>query len=816
MELEHFDIGINRVEQREEKVYYVILIQYKDLKYETSRRYSEFEELHWELLHMGFSALPKLPKKKLMAYKNAEYINYRKKVLNSYMHNLFIRADVRCCAVFLNFILFYDKINLSVDVVRTKLLNSIGSQKFSMSDLYMNEKYNFIICVYEDKSNLSKLGKLWSIIEPDIVGEIKIFTYNNDLTSTFCETYKEQTVYKARNIVCAESKSEVIISGDDGKIHIYKIDMQLLTLTYVKYIPCHNDTILKMMSFNSELFCTCGYDNAFRLLRFRDYKILSGGRCNKRLDKDKITTCHLLNYSNIVLGTDCSVFFIYNMMTNPPLYLDTKKLKNGEKINCFANTDKYLFIGYDNIIACYNYHYNSEAKNGRGQMLSENFSECVSTQDPPGGSHTDAQMKEKQPILTKLIVDNNMSAQYVPPLLYDNIVLSLSVNKEKKVLYAGYEDAIVLWSITSGLIISAFHGHTNGVHFLNFSSSSDFLLSGGDGGNLKVWKNDIDNFRIWKPKRRSYKPNKSAGIAPQALYAESSAHKNSQNNNFHFNESEDGDDADNRSNAQSESMSIDHLLGEANNKCDYQVYDTSNYKKDLINYNESTNVNSVNSSRSNLFYDKSLSNAPQEFLSDASNLDVCILTSREDKHRTGSYDSNVDANFSKGDNSFHAPHYDQDFQQNHGDYCVANEDLMFDQGGQNGERSQHDQYNLPGHNDYGVAPIARHGYQAAYEKGGSRGKTQHDDGQHNDGYHSNGQHSNGYHSVPERNVGHQRDVYRANYNSATAPQTQHNSDGGEPNSMHMKHNNEDDQFNNLKRDIVYVSDEDDDLILAFR
>ncbi|ANQ05690.1 WD domain G-beta repeat domain containing protein [Plasmodium coatneyi] len=802
MELEHFDIGINRVEQRDEKVYYVILIQYKDLKYETSRRYSEFEELHWELLHMGFSALPNLPKKKLMAYKNVEYINYRKKVLNSYLHNLFIRADVRCCALFLNFILFYDKINLSVEVVKTKLLNSIGSQKFSLSDLYINEKYNFIICVYEDKSNLSKLGKLWSIIEPDIVGEIKIFTYNNDLTSTFCETYKEQTVYKARNIVCAESQNEVIISGDDGKIHIYKIDTQLLTLTYVKNIPCHNDTILKMMSFSGDLFCTCGYDNAFRLLRFSDYKILSGGRCNKRLDKDKITTCHLLNYGNIVLGTDCSVFFIYNMMTNPPLYLDTKKLKNGEKINCFANTDKYLFIGYDNIIACYNYHYNSEAKNGRSLNLSGTFSECVPHEDPPGGSHNYAQTSEKEPVLTKLIVDNNMSAQYIPPLLFDNTVLSLSVNKEKKVLYAGYEDAIVIWSITSGLIISAFHGHTNGVHFLNFLSSSGFLLSGGDGGNLKVWKNDIDNFQIWKPKRRrSYKTNEPAGITPQSVYAESSPHRNSQHNNFNFNESEDGDDPDNRSNPQSETMSIDHLLGETNKKYDYQVYDTSNYKKDLLNYNASTNINSVNSSRSNVFYDKSMSNAPQEFLSDASNLDVCILTNLEDKGRSVSYDCDVDENFSKADNSFHAPHYGQDFQQNHLDYCVVNEDVKFDHGGQNEERYQHGQYNLRDHKDYGVPPIQRDEYETYYEKGGSYRKTEHDDN---------------HHSIAHRSVPHQLDVHGENYNSDTAPQVQQNSDGGAPNSIDMKHNNEDDQFSNLKRDIVYVSDEDDDLISAFR
>ncbi|CAA9986110.1 phosphoinositide-binding protein, putative [Plasmodium knowlesi strain H] len=801
MELEHFDIGINRVEQRDQKVYYIILIQYKDLKYETSRRYSEFEELHWELLHMGFSALPNLPKKKLMAYKNADYINYRKKVLNSYMHNLFIRADVRCCALFLNFILFYDKINLSIEVVKTKLLNSIGSQKFSMSDLYINEKYNFIICVYEDKSNLSKLGKLWSIIEPDIVGEIKVFTYNNDLTSTFCETYKEQTVYKARNIVCAELQNEVIISGDDGKIHIYKIDTQLLTLTYVKNIPCHNDTILKMMSFNAELFCTCGYDNAFRLLRFSDYKILSGGRCNKRLDKDKITTCHLMNHGNIVLGTDCSVFFIYNMMTNPPLYLDTKKLKNGEKINCFANTDKYLFIGYDNIIACYNYHYSNEAKNGRGLTLSGAFSECVPNQDSPGARHTYAQIGEKEPLLTKLIVDNNMSAQYIPPLLYDNTVLSLCVNKEKKVLYAGYEDAIVIWSITSGLIVSAFHGHTNGVHVLNFLSSSGFLLSGGDGGNLKVWKNDIDNFQIWKPKRKNYRAYETTGINPQAVYAGSSTHGNTQHNNFNFNESDDGDDPDNGSSPQSESMSIDHLLGETNKKYDYQVYDTSNYKKDLINYNASTNINSVNSSISNFFYDKSMSNAPQEFLSDASNLDVCILTNLEDRGRSASYDCDVDANFSKPDNSFHAAQCSQDFKQNNTYYSVVKEDVKFDHSGQSREHYQHDQSNGRDHEDCDVPPIARNEYGANYENAGSYGKTEHNGGHHSGGY---------------RSSAHQMGVYGENYNSASAPQVQQNSDADAPNPIGMEHSNEDAQFSNLKRDIVYVSDEDDDLISAFR
>ncbi|GAW78883.1 WD domain, G-beta repeat domain containing protein [Plasmodium gonderi] len=846
MELEHLDISINRVEQRNEKIYYIILVHYKDLKYEISKRYSEFEELHCELLHMGFSALPNLPKKKFMSYKNNEYINYRKKVLNSYIQNLFMRPDIRCCALFLNFLLFYDKINLSVEIVRTKLLNSIGSQKFALSDLYINEKYNFIICVYEDKSNLSKLGKLWSIIEPDIIGEIKVFSYNNDLTSTLCETYKEQTIYKARNIVCSESQSEAIISGDDGKIHIYKIDTQLLTLTYIKNISCHNDTILKMMAINDNIFCTCGYDNAFRLLRLQDYKILSGGRCNKRLDKDKITTCHLLNHNNIVIGTNCSLFFTYNMSTNPPIYLDTKKLKNGEKIACFTNTDKYLFIGYDNVIACYNYHYSNDIKNGKnGLVLNEPFAHSCNPSHETfiQGAHVDGHNmyigndadpsinttnrnvsrmmnvsmnenmeKNEQPI-TKLIIDNNMSAQYIPPLLYDNSVLSLSVNKEKKILYAGYEDAIIIWSITSGLIISAIHGHTNGVHFLKFMNSSDFLISGGDGGNLKIWKSDIDNFKIWKPTRKSYKTNEVNWSRTQRIdergnvdaqknsayrvYGESAQHHTNYQNsfNFNFNESDNSEEQDIRSNTQSESMSIDNLLGETNKKYDYQVYDTSNYKKNLINYNESTNVNSVNSSRSNIFYDKCANNAPNELTSDTSNLDICVLTNEEDKKKSTSYDHNMDINFNKGNNFFETPpYYGYDSYQNYSHQHAPTENTNYDN-----VSSEH----------------VRSGYQPYYQKNISNHIQQTD---------------SDYLSDVHRDLSHETDPYTMGAhgtisNIALPHESLHNFDLNKINSINMNANtssttnnnhNQDDNSSKLEKNIIYVSDEDEDLISAFR
>ncbi|SOV12797.1 phosphoinositide-binding protein, putative [Plasmodium sp. gorilla clade G2] len=738
MDLEKFDIHINRVEYKNEKVYYIILVEYNELKYEINKRYSEFEELNCELLHLGFSALPNLPKKKLMSYKNNEYINYRKRILNSYIQNLFIRPDIRCCAVFLNFLLFYDKINLSVDIVKTKLINNIGTQKFSLSDIYINEKYNFLICVYEDKSNLSKLGKLWSIIEPDMLGEIKIFSYNNDLTSTFVETYKEQTIYKARNIVCSEKNNQAIISGDDGKIYIYKINIESFTLTYIKNITCHLDTILKMMQFNNELFCTCGYDNAFRLLNLNDnYKILSGGRCNKRLDKDKITTCHLLSYNNIILGTDASLFFVYNMSTNPPIYIDTKKIKNGTKINCFTNTDKYLFVGYDNVIACYNYHYINESKSYKNVDNMENFkniknikyddniknghtnmkptknyydsynmnenkfnvstpysdninsdpsfygnpssttyssyneSQNVSNYDMNKYNHinenmhinkNDKQKKdninnlhnnnnnnnnnlycndEEQIVISKVIVDNNISALYIPPLLYDNNVLSLCVNKEKKILYAGYEDAIIIWSITNGIIISSFHGHTNGVHFLKYLNKSEFLLSGGNGGNVKIWKNDLEQFKIWKPKKTyKLKDNKrsNCGLNKNKLYYHNNVNPE---NNFNFNDS-DNTDKDAINSDHSDAMSINNLIEETNKKHEYDVYDTSSYKKNIINYNQSQKNDSYNDLKTNIFYDKKNENnyIIKDYKTDVTNLDVCELTnnmSNNEKQNKFSY-----------------------------------------------------------------------------------------------------------------------------------------------------------------------------------
>ncbi|SPJ09540.1 phosphoinositide-binding protein, putative [Plasmodium sp. DRC-Itaito] len=714
MDLEKFDIHINRVEYKNEKIYYIILVEYKELKYEINKRYSEFEELNCELLHLGFSALPNLPKKKLMSYKNNEYISYRKRILNSYIQNLFIRPDIRCCAIFLNFLLFYDKINLSIDIVKTKLINSIGTQKYSLSDLYINEKYNFLICVYEDKSNLSKLGKLWSIIEPDMIGEIKVFTYNNDLTSNFVETYKEQTIYKARNIVCSEKNNQVIISGDDGKIHIYKINIESFTLTYIKNITCHLDTILKMMQFNDDLFCTCGYDNAFRLLNLNDnYKILSGGRCNKRLDKDKITTCHLLSYHNIIIGTDSSIFFVYNMSTNPPIYIDTKKIKNGIKINCFTNTDKYLFVGYDNVIACYNYHYinettdyknvntnikgksyddpyninnnkfneiktytdniNSEHYSFGGNLssatnLSYNHSQHINNYDIHKDNyiieHTQMHKypqndkpekkiyyninnlnnihnnnkpscndNEQKIVITKVIVDNNISALYIPPLLYDNNILSLCVNKEKKILYAGYQDAIILWSINNGIIISSFHGHTNGVYFLKYLNKSEFLLSGGNGGNVKIWKNDIEHFKIWKPKKNyKLKDNKrsNSGLNKNEFNYNNNIN---QENNFNFNES-DNTDKDAINSDHSDAISIDNLIEETNKKHEYDVYDTSSYKKNIINYKQSQKIDSYNDLKTNIFFNHKNQNnyIIKDYKTDVTNLDVCVLNNNMPNH----------------------------------------------------------------------------------------------------------------------------------------------------------------------------------------
>ncbi|SCN59308.1 phosphoinositide-binding protein, putative [Plasmodium chabaudi chabaudi] len=798
MELEHFNICINRVDSRDDKIYYIILVNYKDLKYEVSRRYSEFENLHCELMHLGYSALPNLPKKKLVSYNNHEYINYRKRILNNYIQDLFVRADIRCCATFLNFILFYDKINLSIDVVKTKLLNSVGPQKYSLSDLYINEKNNFIICVYEDKSNFSKLGKLWSIIEPDMIGEIKVFTYNNDLTSTFVETHKEQTIYKARNIIWSEKNNEAIISGDDGKIHIYKLNLELLILTYIKSIPCHNDTILKMSSINDNFFCTCGYDNAFRIIDLCDYKILSGGRCNKRLDNDKITTCHLFQYNNLVIGTNNSLFFIYNMSFNPPIYLDTKKLKNGNKIKCFTNTEKYMFIGYDNIIACYNYQYVNEVISTNSVEISD---EQKMANAPQGTMSMENNRNDPYSInnyntnkpknITKLVVDNNMCAQYVPPLLYDNRVLSLSVNKDKKILYAGYEDAIIVWSITTGLIISSFHAHSNGVYFLKFMYSSELLLSGGNSGNLKIWKNDIDNFEVWKP-QKNYKTKYT-----QENYREYNKNRNNdkfEQNQFHF------DESDNNSNCgycstQSDSRSIDNLLEETNKKHEYNVFDTSNYKKNIVNYNASTKENIMKSSQSNIFYEQS-TNSLNELTSDVTNLDICIITNKNEK-------KNINNNRDSYDKQGFTDHYYNTDINN----SLKMDNLKYVS--QN-EPSSYDYISTENKNNYITSENEIKNYNI-YSSQYDRNNMEYD---HNTDLPTFDQNINPKNSIPYSSNHVSTKNY--NYNNNYSPIKNNIQFDNTDSTLYMANINENDDSYNLKKNIVHVSDDDDDLISAFR
>lgn len=676
MELEEFDLSINRAEKKEDKIYYVILIQYKELKYEINKRFSDFEMLQWELLHFGFSALPMLPPKKLLSYTNTDYINFRKRHLNSYIQILFSRPDVRCSSVFLNFLNFYDKFSTPIDVIKTKLINSICPQKFSLSDFYINEKANFIICVYEDRSNLSKLGKLWSIIEPDILGQIKLFTYNNDVSSSFTEKFKIQTFFKGRNIVYEEMNNLAVISGDDGNIHIYKVDVENLQMVLLKSMSCHNDAILCMMQVR-DTFCTCGYDNAFRLFRLRNledqregsgnekqnnnatqasnatqkkrsfeniramgigamnvetdveecetqFKIISGGRCNKRLEHDKLTTCHLLEYNNIILGTDNSLFFMYNMTENPPTYLDTKKIKNGKKINCFANTDKYLFIGHDHIIACYNYRYVTAAKNntrnkppvisavaaatstnagtsniygkmGRnGLHRSYQNNTNILESDGDGDADGDDSGGRNEKNIKYIEVDNNICAQYISTLTHNNKVLCMCVNKSKKILYAGYEDAIILWSIVHGLIISAFHAHTCGVYCLQFLNDADCLISGGNGGNLKIWKCKLDNYQFWKPRKKNVKTTHD-----KIKYKNNDSRlKNDtqvNQNNFYFDENDYNinSEQDNCS-SNSDAMSIDSLLNHNGKPIKYEIYDTSNYKKDILSHKNIANANVLN------------------------------------------------------------------------------------------------------------------------------------------------------------------------------------------------------------------------------
>ncbi|KAL8271243.1 hypothetical protein Esti_004809 [Eimeria stiedai] len=417
-------------------VAFQVSVQYAKLAWTVWRRFSDFIALHEQLQASDYAALPEPPAKTFLSpVTDAHFLEKRKNKLFNYLQELLRRPDTRMSEQLLNFLSLTEQAAVQSKCVRAVLAATTGPQRFSVSSMGLG-----FAC--QDNSSMSRLGRLWTIVEPDELGQISVWLLDAS-NRFFSSPYSRKLPNKARAVAYHARSNKVILGLDDGSLQSFELTSSG-GLKQVGNADIHHSPLIGFSGLEQggSKLLSAAADGSIRLTDVESFSVLSGGRLGKRLGSCVLSCCvYEEETKRAFLGTTAGVLLVYSLSAKKPDFEFECLLSPSEAIRCMQADSLGLFVGHGPSVSVLQ---QQRSRLERGALLQ----------------------------------------------LRDNAedVHALALDKPHRRLFAGYCTFIAWWSIDGGECLVAWTAHSGGVHQLLCQETGDTLISGGDSGTIKLWR----------------------------------------------------------------------------------------------------------------------------------------------------------------------------------------------------------------------------------------------------------------------------------------------------------------------------------------
>lgn len=296
--------------------------------WEVTKRFSDFDALLQSLGASRYAGLPKLPAKTLLGSPTEQAtIDARKEQLRIILQDLILRPDTRNSQQLWQFLNAGSYIAGDPRPLQPEAVRTFEDPRFGVSGLQAAPEANLLFMTHEDSTHLSRLGRVWSVVEPDELGALHIWTQSGDepWTRTFSHTFG----IKARSLCWEDASRQVFVGLEDGKIEIYALPSDANQPNAKATLDLHHKSPVTHLSVSSRKLLSLGLDTAMRVIDVKTRELLCGGRLQKRLkgEMDYLSSGYLDDdQDRAFIGTSGGDLFILDISRNPPNFLHTLEL----------------------------------------------------------------------------------------------------------------------------------------------------------------------------------------------------------------------------------------------------------------------------------------------------------------------------------------------------------------------------------------------------------------------------------------------------------------------------------------------------------
>mmetsp|Transcript_34005 Transcript_34005/g.97980 ORF Transcript_34005/g.97980 Transcript_34005/m.97980 type:complete len:564 (+) Transcript_34005:151-1842(+) len=444
---------------------YHIKLQFESATWEVAKRFSEFDTLLQSLGSCKYGALPRLPSKTLLGSPTAEeVIAGRKEQLRIILNDLLGRPDTRTSQQVRSFLALDSHTGTAVRSLLPEALRTFEDPRFGVSDFCVSPGSNLILITHEDSTHLSRLGRVWSVVEPDELGAVHLWSQAGE---SWKRMYSHTYGIKVRSLAWEEQSRHLFVGLEDGKIEVFDVPADTMQPAKKASLELHHKSPVTHLSVSPRRLLSLGFDTAVRVIDTTSRALLCGGRLMKRLRSESdYLSCGILDdaQDRAFIGTSGGDVFILDISRNPPNFLHTLQFGSHSVAKMCRYKDRFFVAVADSIVVM-------------------SFEE-----------------KGKEENTSKL---GTYRCKYLPE---DEVsILSVAAAPERKLIFGGYSDgSVAVWRERQHEAIIVLRAHSNDVTQLAWSGAPPWgpaLFSGGGDGKVTTWllSGSDEDLTMWSP-----------------------------------------------------------------------------------------------------------------------------------------------------------------------------------------------------------------------------------------------------------------------------------------------------------------------------
>eukprot|EP00931_Biecheleriopsis_adriatica_P052216 TRINITY_DN30355_c0_g1_i1.p1 TRINITY_DN30355_c0_g1~~TRINITY_DN30355_c0_g1_i1.p1 ORF type:complete len:560 (+),score=112.40 TRINITY_DN30355_c0_g1_i1:98-1777(+) len=430
---------------------YCIQLKLGAASWEVAKRFSEFDSLLQSLGNSRYGGLPKLPAKTLLGSPmDQAAIDARKEQLRIIMQDLLLRPDTRTSQQVRDFLDIRSHAVEDIRPLQPTPVRTFEDPRFGVSGICVAPEANLVLVTHEDSTHLSRLGRVWSVVEPDELGALHLWARDEpSWKRAFSHTYG----IKVRSLAWEGTTRQFFVGLEDGKIEVYALKPEGGKPEAKGVLELHHKSPVTHLSVSSRRLLSVGFDTAMRVVDVRSRDLLCGGRLLKRLrsEMDYLTSCYLDDERDrAFIGTSGGDLFVLDISQNPPNFLQMVDMTS-KPVTSIAVTQEHLLVAH-----C----------------------DCVSVMSPL--------TKGQEQRISKL---HSHRAKHLHGS--EVSILSVAAALERGLIFGGYSDgSVAVWKTTDAeamLVLQAHQSDTTCIVWLEDLPWGPVLYTGGGDGKVTSW-----------------------------------------------------------------------------------------------------------------------------------------------------------------------------------------------------------------------------------------------------------------------------------------------------------------------------------------